>query len=322
MPNSDSRSRFLAKLFLVLLPFMAAGAWLELRLRALPTSYSQKNAGFERMAPDLDTLVLGASEAAEGVDAGALGPHAYNMANVGQSLYCDRGLFAWALPRAPKLKRVLWGVSFQSLGYHLEGTAEAWRSVSYFREFGVLPEEGLRGMDFRFASAVLFYEPFTALRWALTGQGLSTPTLTATGQDPLPCASDEDLLDIKINPMTAARRAATHEGLTHLDAVDSNLEEIKALKRLADARGVSVALFFPPVTKDYAHAINLGQRNLMVGRLKSLAAEQGMELKDYFQDPRFEDGDFFDVDHLCTQGSEKFSAILAKDFGPSRRAKN
>ncbi|HTA17219.1 MAG TPA: hypothetical protein VK786_05695 [bacterium] len=318
MPNSDSRARFLAKLLLVLLPFLLAGAWLELRLRALPTSYSQKDAGFKRMAPDLDTLVLGASEAAEGVDAGALGPHAYNLANVGQSLYCDRGLFAWALPQAPKLKRVLWGVSFQSLGYHLEGTAEAWRSVSYFREFGILPEEGLRGLDFRFASAVLFYEPFSALRWALTGQGLGAPTLTATGQDPLPCYSDDDLLDIKINPRTAAQRAATHEGLTHMDAVDANLGEIKALKRLADARGVSVALFFLPVTKDYAQAINGDQRKLMVGRLKSLAAEQGMELKDYFQDPRFGDGDFFDVDHLCSRGSEKFSAILAKDFGSSQ----
>jgi hypothetical protein len=319
MPNSDSRSLFLAKLFLVLLPFMAAGAWLELRLRALPTSYSQKDAGFTRMAPDLETLVLGASEAAEGVDAGAFGPHAYNLANVGQSLYCDRGLFAWALPQAPKLKRVLWGLSFQSLGYHLQGTAEAWRSVSYFREFGIPPEEGLRGMDFRFASAVLFYEPFSALRWALTGQGLSTPTLTATGQDPLTCYPDDDILDIKINPRTAAQRAATHEGLTHLDAVDANLEEIKALKRLADARGVSVEIFLLPVTKDYAQAINMDQRNLMVGRLKTLAAADGMELKDYFQDPRFEDGDFFDVDHLCAQGSEKFSAILAKDFGLQRR---
>jgi len=314
MPNSDSRARFVAKLCLVLLPFVLFGGWLELRLCDLPTSYSQKRMGFQKVAPRLRTLVLGASEGLQGVDASQLGQDAYNLANVGQSLYYDRNLLAWALPQAPKLRRVLLCVSYQSLAYRLVGTAESWRAVAYFREFGVLPEEGLSGLDFRFASAALFYEPYTALHWALTGQGLSTPVLTPRGQDVLPCFSGDEV-DVKVNIRTAAQRAATHEALIHLDSVDANLGELQIVSNLTKARGVTVSLFCPPVTLVYAQAINTARRTAMLARLKDFAAQQGLDLKDYFQDPRFDDNDFFDVDHLCSEGSEKFSGILAHDFG-------
>lgn len=68
--------------------------WLESRMRALPTSYAQKRAGFMQAAPDPKVLVLGASEVLRGVDAAALGAHAYNMANFGQSFYYDKQLLA------------------------------------------------------------------------------------------------------------------------------------------------------------------------------------------------------------------------------------
>lgn len=298
----------------MLLPFALLGGWVELRLRRLPTSYSQKRAGFAAAAPRLRALVLGASEAFQGVDASALGQASYSLANVGQSLYYDRQMLAWALPQAPQLEQVALGLSYQSLGYRLPGSPEAWRSIAYYREFGIAPEEGWRAFDLRYFSATLFYEPWPALRWAFSGKGLETPALSPFGQDPLDCPA-EDIADVKINALTASRRAATHEALTHLEFIDANLGQLQALKELAQSRGIRLSFFLPPVTASYAQAVDAGRRALMLQRLRAFAAAQGLPLHDYFQDPRFDDGDFFDVDHLCRRGSEKFSRLLAADLG-------
>jgi hypothetical protein len=313
MPNSDSRWRFLFKLAALAMPFVLILICVEWRLAQFPSSYAQKRAQCSKMAPNLETILLGASEVAQGVDASAFGENCYNLANVGQTPYYDKNLLHWVSERAPKLRLAVMGLSYPSLGCHIQNTQEAWRAAAYFQEFGIPPEGGLAQMDLRDFSRTLFYEPPLALRWAMFNQGLQAPQLNSHGQDVLDCPPS-DFVDIKINALTARHRAVTHEGMIREDAVNENLAELDSIWTFTQSKGIRLVLFLPPVTRSYAEAVDTSRHDRFVKLLDDFARIHSILMLNYYSDPRFQDSDFFDVDHLCDSGSRRFGRILAADI--------
>jgi hypothetical protein len=305
--------RFMGKLALLVLPLALACAWLELGLRRMPTAMSLKRAAFQARAADAELLVLGASEAYQGLSPDALGRPGFNGATVGQDLHYDAALFRLWRPKLPRLKAVLLSVSYTSLEYRLPQSLESWRQFQYAQTWGLAPEDDRARWDPRRFSALALVEPWPALKFAwhgFQGEPLSMEKDGWQGLEPV----QEAQRDLLINELTARKRARYHDGLLDAARDAEGQAQLRALAQAVKASGARPIFVTLPVTRVYALAIDAAR----LARLRAAATALSQDLQvpywDHFDDRRFDDADFADPDHLDRQGAIKFCKILQPDL--------
>lgn len=295
------------------LPLLLAGGYLEFRLRSMPSSYLLKQALLEKRAAEAEVLVIGASEALQGMDPAFFGRPGLNLANVGQDFYYDRELLKLWLPRMPKLRLVLIPVSYPGLEYRLPGSPEAWRSAFYRLFMGLPAEDPASAHDLRNFSALLLYEPLPALKYAWGGFKGDAPAMTELGFQGLK-EVEADEVELKINAITGRKRVAYHHGIMKAEAFEGNLAQLEGTLDLLKSRGVRAALLTPPVSEAYASAVDPLRRARAIKAVSELAARRGVLYRDYFQDKRLKPEDFNDSDHLAAKGAARFSAFVAAEI--------
>jgi hypothetical protein len=315
MPSSRVPVGFLLRGALFAAPLLAAALWLEAGLRTMPNSYAVKQAGMEACAGRIEALILGPSEAAQGLDPARLGLPAYNLANVGQDADYDARLYhAWS-GRLPKLRFILEGLSYPSLQTRLSRGDEAWRAFFYRRWMGLGHQDPTLDWSAQNFSALLLIEPVPALQAAWRGFTPSGPLPDALGFQANPVTPDEDT-DLRINSYTARKRAATHQGAMFPEVQALDEAALRAMAVEARQHGVRVLWVSPPVSRAYAGALDPVRRKALRERAAALAKDCGVVWRDDADDPRFNDDDFFDVDHLNSRGAAQYSAELAKLLTP------
>ena len=313
MPNSKPLSLFWKKALLGAGVVLAVAGWAELRLRRMPTLYHLKRDGLSAAAPGMQILVLGASQANQGLDPGVWPVPGYNAACVGQDAYYDEALFEAWLPRLPRLRHLVLAISMVSLDSTLMETAETWRSFAYSQSFGLANESPALAGDLRNWSALALSEPWPALQLAAHGfVDANAVTLTAQGFQAMP-GIPEDELDLRLNELTAGKRWRYHEGNFKAADLGPNTARYQKMLALAAASKVQVSLVIFPVDASYAAAVPAPAVARRLRLLKALAKEGPARVFDYFKDPRFNSKDFADVDHLNQDGARKFSQILWKE---------
>jgi hypothetical protein len=309
MPSSKVPGIFWRKALALALLLLALAGGLELRLRRMDTLYHLKAARLAPLEGSLQVLVLGASQANQGLDPTQWPVQAANMACVAQDAYYDSELFKALLPQLPQLKALVLPISYVSLDSSLADTPETWRSFAYKQVFGLPNELPALRWDLRNWSALALTEPWPALKLAC--QGFKDPAavvLNDRGFEAV-AAMDEDEADMRINALTAAKRVRYHQSVMKPQNAAANLALYQGLIARARERGVKVLLVVFPVTRSYAQAVPAEALQRRKGLLAQLQGP-GVELKDYFNDPRFKTMDFADVDHMNVNGARKFSRIL------------
>ena len=309
MPNSRPLPRALLKGLLFVLPLLACSAWLEEGLRRMPTALGLKRAGFEAAAAGAQVLVLGGSEAYQGLSPALLARPGYNLATVGQDLYYDQALFAAVRGRLPQLKTVIVGLSYPSLEYRLPLSPEAWRQFQYSQVWGLTPEDAAARWDLRRFSALALMEPWPALKAAAVGFRGEAVAMGPDGWQALEPLG-EDLQDLRINDLTTRKRVRYHDGLLDGGRASQGAGWLMALASAVDRSGAKPCLVILPVTKAYAGLVDQAR----LARLRAAAAaaaqsQHGLCL-DYFGDARFGDGDFADPDHLNRLGAARLASLL------------
>jgi hypothetical protein len=300
---------FLGKLALLLLPLALACAWLELGLRRMPTAMGVKAAQFAARADSAELLVLGASEAYQGLSPDHLGLPGFNGANVGQDLHYDHALFQLWRPKLPRLKAVLLSVSYTSLEYRLPRSPESWRQFQYAQAWGLAPEDpGLRWDPRRF-SALALIEPWPALKAArrgFQGEALNIDKDGWQGLEPV----GEEQRDLLVNDLTARKRARYHDGLLDTARDAEGRAQLRSLALAVQTAGARPFFVTLPVTQAYARAIDASRLQRLRSALTALSTELQVPVWDHFDDPHFDDADFADPDHLDRDGALKFCQIL------------
>jgi hypothetical protein len=287
--------------------------WAEARLRQMPTLYHLKRDGLSAAAPSAQVLVLGASQANEGLDPSQWPVPAYNSACVGQDAYYDAALFRSWLPRLPALKTVVLPISYVSFDSSLACTAETWRCFAYSQSFGLANELPSQRWDLRNWSALALVEPWPALQLARSGFiDPNAVSLTAQGFEAMDPVSD-DLLEFKMNALTAGKRLQYHQSISKEGELERNLGYYREILSLARARGVKALFVVFPVDESYAQAVPAADLQRRSALLAGLVQGGGAKLADYFKDKRFQSRDFADVDHLNVNGAKKFSQFLWKE---------
>lgn len=318
MPSSDATANppaprgLTARLVWFCLPLVVVALALEWLLAGLPTSYTTKHEQLHRLAPEIETLVLGSSGAYYDVAATQLPGTAYNLANVSETMYYHDALLTRVLPELPKLRRVILGVGYLSLHGHLGGGhPEEWRQYYYFQEWGIAPRALRERWDVRMLSRLALYSSIGA--WPYLQQSLRARSgavnpikeIDRAGSWQAQGSSD-------LGPAAAAATLRLHHQAMQAANLAENYRALDHLLGLLRARNIDVAIVVLPVSPSYAQGMNPVVWREATGLYRQLAAKWSVQYLDFLQTPALTAADFHDPDHLNAGGAVRFTQLLGE----------
>lgn len=299
--------RHALRALLFFLPLLLLLAVAECALRSMPNTYRIKSDGMAAAAPELQTIVLGASHTLMGINPALLSTKAYNLAGVSQTLDIDCALLASYLPQTPQLQCVVVcadaGILFDP---PLSQGTESFR-CTYYNLYTPVPRIGnWPRLAFETASYTGAKEKIKS--W-FRGEGLQ---IDAGGfyTGYTPDLSDTTAFTIK----QAAERTAYHlsKGFKHLD---DNRRLLFELYEQCQKHNLRFILITTPTHPLYQDALPDSARTAVSATLGKFRGRPKSLVLDYSSDKRFTTADFFDLDHLNTRGAAKFTRILSKEAG-------
>lgn len=273
----------------------------------MPNTYRMKSAAMAAAAPELQTIVLGASHSLMGINPALLSTKAYNLAGVSQTLDIDCALLATYLPRTPRLQCVMVcadaGILFDP---PLSQGVESFR-CTYYNLYTPVPYIGT-WPHFALETASYTGAKEKIKSW-FRGEGPQTDARGFyTGYTP-------DLSDTTaFNAERATERTTYHlrEGFKHLD---NNRIRLYKLYELCQKHDLRFILITTPTHPLYQDALPDSACTAVKATLDEFRDRTGALVLDYSSDKRFTTADFYDLDHLNTRGAAKFTRILSKEAG-------
>lgn len=120
--------KFLRHIALFLLPLLIVAAALEWIAESIPNSYTYKRDYMEQHGAQIQTLILGSSNAYDGLNPSVL-PNAFNLANSSQTLEDDYRLLAKYIDSMDSLQTVIVGLGYHSLGATTEDNRRTYYTI-------------------------------------------------------------------------------------------------------------------------------------------------------------------------------------------------
>ena len=302
--NVTSSGWFRAILFL--LPLLLLGGGAECLLRNMPNAYRTKAARMAQTAPQTETLILGASHNLMGIRPDLLGTKSFNLAGVSQTIDIDADLLETYLPSLKNLKTVVAcpdaGILFDP---PLHKGAESFRST-YYNLYMPTPRRGTwPHLTFETASYTGVKNKLDALL-----EGDTDPHIDSLGWYNGYVAEKEG--KDGFTPERFTDRAA-YLAQYGTDYLEENRSQLRRLYGICHAHGIRVVLVLTPVLPELTAALKAWMHKEVAETLAEYRDKPDVTILDYSRDKRFTETDFFDTDHLNTDGAAKFTRILRTD---------
>jgi len=297
--------KFFVRGFVFALPIILILGYTEYKLRGVPNSYSTKRKHLERQLDSIEVLVLGSSQMADALNPALFRQHGFNLCNIAQPLYHDIQLARRYIPRMPRLRCVIFSLSYFSFGYNLEDTGESWRDYYYYH-FWDIKANDVKWYDSRTVSYIALYQPKRVLRYAARGFTVNE----VEGMQPNGWNRAEKTHYELINDSLGHERVRTHDVLMKQSRVDENFRSLAGLVGDLRNQGIFTIFVTPPVYTTYSKFMNPATVALNRRLIDSLCTMYGCPYVDLSTDQRFVITDFQDNDHLNEAGAEKVSRIL------------
>jgi hypothetical protein len=303
--------RFFIRLMMILLPFLVVFLIIEYKASRLPNSYAQKKHSLLEQAPNIRVLVLGSSHAFDDINPDFFSCKGYNLANVSQSLFYDTRLCLKYLDRLPDLRSVIITVSYFSLYYEMHDLPEEWRDYFYYRYFGVrFPSLAFTDPKIFSYTALYTRDFISAMVFSKLNNKDEFGDIQPNGWKRIPAPAGS----LAVSDSTGRDLAKFHHSLIRMKNLNSNLRYLKELLTELRKRNIRVCFVTTPAYKTYSSHLDPFILRANQNIIRRLGGEFNAEYFNYFSDPRFLKSDFSDNDHLNTEGAEKFSRILDRDF--------
>lgn len=294
--------KFTLKLIVFLLPLIFLIGITEYKARFIQNEFYQKRLVVERKIESTEIINLGSSHTYYGIKAQMFGKPALNLANPYQDLYYDKQILFKYLPRAKNLKLVIISVSYPSIEGEL---GNDWQT-SFFLRFLDLPSKSNIPKLTDYSSIGLF--GIKASRdYLLTGQMPKTDQIDETGS----------IVDFKpANPSLSKGDGALefHESVMKMSTATENVKDLSQMIEELQARNIQVILITTPCFHTYYDNVNPQNYAFMQETLRKISSTYNVKYFNYFKDPRFNESDFMDSNHLSTVGAEKFTTVIKEEI--------
>ena len=276
----------------------------EYLARTCPNAYAVKQEWMDRHRVGVETLVLGSSHAYAGIMPQYLGTEAYNLANSSQTQRYDWLLLSRDTSQLAALKAIIYPASSLRMCYRLEDTSEWYRCI-YYQLYNHLSQHGA------LSKYGLEVSSLQTCCWKVQSRLLSGAadrmcddygwcTFYQAREDGNAAWSDKEL----------AERFAKY---AERDALcTSRYVYFDSIAQYCERHDVKLILVGFPVSKAFAEA-PAGQNIIREAdslSLKYASRYSCIRYLDFTRCDSMTDSDFFDVDHLNSNGARKLTEMI------------
>ena len=301
-------SKFIFKIFIFIIPLIAVLATLEYIARLTPNSYRYKNEYICNYHDSINTLILGSSHTFYGVNPEYLENGSFNVANVSQDLKFDLFLLEKYIDKCKNLKTVIVPISYFTLYETPLDRGEEKFRVKFYEHYMGYDDSLLYCFEKLelFDISILQEKIKNFVNYSCNNSydlGYNSSGW-ATGYKESKIDSNIEKDAIK----TIARHTPSEE------YVDVNIEYLNNIVTLCYKNNIRLFFITTPTLPAYYNKIEDNRWDYTTSVINNICLKYNASYYNYLKDDRFENSDFFDVDHLCRQGAEKFSKILKEEI--------
>lgn len=283
----------------VALLFFGALEWIA---ESIPNSYTYKRDYIEHHGAQIQTLIIGSSNAYDGLNPSIL-QHAFNLANSSQTLEDDYRLLAKYIDSMDSLRTVIVGLGFHSLA----ATPEANRRMYYTIYMDLYPRWPLSRYSFELfdlealtKKIIKYVVSRDVTRCDSLGQRIGhTKEAAQSGAEWWNKGVDALVMNDKFEIL--------NHKLEISKTVTENIEWLTSIMDLCNAHGVQPVIVQMPVMKEYKRRLPEEQVALMNEVLQSL--DSSAICIDASEWPIPEDG-WYNATHLTREASIPFTRQL------------
>lgn len=284
-------------------------AVIEIALYHTFNECSYKREYMEKHASEIKTLLIGASNAANGIDPAVIGDNCFNLAVNAQILSITRATGEKFLPSCTHVKNVILPIAFHIIYNSYDHPVTKSTTAAQTSE----KCKYLKYMGIKENATDWIYWPETVWLKSVTLQRLfnSNKECDTLGFERLPLTQRGDTWKSQQVP------GVFKDEFGNADlAFADNVQNIRTIARLCKERGARLILLSTPYYET-AQKVTSAKRRKIIRHFVDEVRKGGYDnvvYKEYTFDPRFNEKDFYNASHLNEDGAAKFAKILHKDF--------
>ncbi|MEW5674918.1 hypothetical protein ABGT15_01230 [Flavobacterium enshiense] len=298
-------NKLFIKLFLYLLPIAVVFLFFEAFYRFAENDYSLKHRLIEKKTDSTKVLIFGNSHPFYGLNPHYFDKPTFNLSHISQTLYFDKLLFDKHIDQFKNLECVILHIEYTTLSEIVNTDENNWRKY-YYESYMDLDVPSIGKYDFNryFLSATRNVNTNAKFVWRYFQEGSWTHCdengfgTNYTKEKSRPIFERE-----------ALKRATAVED-HRIDFTD-NTKRVQAIIDKCKSKGIQVILLTLPVTDYFSQNVNPKKVAKMIKTCHILkASNPNVNYLNLFTDSRFGKHDFYDSDHLNTEGAVKSSKIV------------
>ena len=296
------------KVLLLLLPFLVIYPVLEYKLSNIPNTYNKKKEYLESQLSEIEILSTGSSHG-NSINPQFLSLKGFNLSIDAEDIYFDVQVIEKYLDRMPNLKLIIMPISYFSLEYRIDHSKSAWLAPFYQLVWDIPPQDFIYLLNFRYFSYSAVYGWSQVVSYIENGfVNTNTKKLHSNGwwdrfHQGIVDSSEEERIGWQ--SVLAAESTFMDAG-----AIESNMSWLSRLIEICQAHKIKVIFITTPVYHYYYEHLDPLKYQRMQNNLNNFVNKYYVSYYNFLKDLRFVAADFYNSDHLNTNGTEKFSKIL------------
>lgn len=271
---------------------------MEFVAEAIPNSYTYKRDYMEQHGAQIQTLLLGSSNAYDGLNPNVL-PNAFNLANSSQTLEEDYRLLAKFIDSMDSLQTVIVGLGYHSLG----ATTEDNRRTYYTIYMDLYPRWPLSKYSFEVCNPEMLVKKI--IKYAVSRDVTRCDSLgQRVGHTKEAAETGAEWWNKGVDALVYNDK---FDIINHKSEIANNISYLYAIVDLCNAHNVQPVIVQMPVMEEYKRKLPVEQVALMEEVLQSLNSVAICIDASEWEIPK--DG-WYNATHLAKEASVEFTNML------------
>ncbi|MCX6210391.1 MAG: hypothetical protein NTZ59_13050 [Bacteroidetes bacterium] len=278
-------------------------------MKQIPNSYTIKKKAIKFAGKQIETVILGSSQALYGINPKEFSIPTINLANASQSLYFDARLLEQQIDNLPSLKNVVFTIPYFSLYYDMNDSREKIRTYAYYHFWGI-QNYNFNYFDIKNYSLIALLTPQRVFAIAknhfkqLDEESVGTMNMYGF------LAMDSTNLEARINDSLGKLKFKDHSNLIKQKNIAINITILENLLTKLSTKKIKLYFVATPTYITYNQYFNKKILSTSDSIIKQLCYKYNCVYYNWSTDTTYKKEDFYDNDHLNKYGAAKFSRIL------------
>ena len=302
--------RFIKNILIFSSLILLLGGVLEYMLRQTPNPFKYKTQLLAKHSTKTETLIFGSSVANCGIVPAYFPRITYNVAISGEWNRFNKMLLEKYIDKMPNLKTLVWGQCYHSL----------WMDdTDLFSERSIVDHKLYMGIEaensWKYSSELISLKAMALRKWSKYYL-LHQPTMhcDSTGLDH--SFDREQRNSVWREEITKLVKDQTIDRMAYAQLYEENLQRVRKVAELCEAKGIKLFLVIPPVHPDFKAKASKEQMAQVDEGIGAIAEQwHHVYYLNYFWADGYDDDDFYNGNHLSSDyGALKFTEILLRDM--------